>query len=537
MKKISSFAVLLFSAVTAIAQPTPIAVEPGSKGPLPTVADIDKTLPANQFVGLQLDRVTLTGTIINDRYYYETWLSFPEAANLGGDYYTLEYTPTNTWETFSNSNEAVHFTYTSAIPSTPPGVMNYRLRMHGGDKDGYVSNVITVNPHTGGKPTHVSGWATENDDMFILVGREQMKNFYFSVDAHDTSNGKMEEYTQDSEYMRFQWYRRNPYNYDMAAINGATKLTYTPTLDDVGYELVLEITGDNNHCGFTFRHPLYGVYNGIVSIPVNSSVSYYGPDGVILNTDYVLSNPAKQLVYVEDTGETAPLPATILTKKPGQYAIICPDSVYMSWYETDLAGDTYKLTTQYLVDWGDEQGEQLWIREVQFSLADRYMAPLTVCTVLDGTPVQATVDVLGPDINGNIVVKVTATTDENGTVTFDEGLYTLGDGYYVRASATGQSDVYYPGVSSMTQAVLVKPGQDEEWNPVAITIDLKGGGTIQKGDVNGDNTVDVADIANIIDVMSGVGADPVSARYADVNGDGTIDVADIATVISIMAKN
>lgn len=56
-----------------------------------------------------------------------------------------------------------------------------------------------------------------------------------------------------------------------------------------------------------------------------------------------------------------------------------------------------------------------------------------------------------------------------------------------------------------------------------------------EGDVNGDGTVDVADIATIIDIMAGVGADPVSVRTADVNGDGTVDVADIASVISIMA--
>ena len=53
----------------------------------------------------------------------------------------------------------------------------------------------------------------------------------------------------------------------------------------------------------------------------------------------------------------------------------------------------------------------------------------------------------------------------------------------------------------------------------------------KKGDVNGDGTVDVADIASIIDVMSGT----ITLEDADVNGDGTIDVADIASVISIMA--
>ena len=52
-----------------------------------------------------------------------------------------------------------------------------------------------------------------------------------------------------------------------------------------------------------------------------------------------------------------------------------------------------------------------------------------------------------------------------------------------------------------------------------------------KGDVNGDGTVDVADISAIISQMAG------AAEYegADVNDDGTVDVADISAVITIMA--
>ena len=56
----------------------------------------------------------------------------------------------------------------------------------------------------------------------------------------------------------------------------------------------------------------------------------------------------------------------------------------------------------------------------------------------------------------------------------------------------------------------------------------------KKGDVNGDGTVDVADIACIIDAMAGSTA--IAKEDADVNGDGTVDVADIASVITIMAE-
>ena len=54
-----------------------------------------------------------------------------------------------------------------------------------------------------------------------------------------------------------------------------------------------------------------------------------------------------------------------------------------------------------------------------------------------------------------------------------------------------------------------------------------------KGDVNGDMTIDVADIGSVIDVMAGSAG--VSPAEADVNGDGVVDVADIGTIIDTMA--
>ena len=61
-----------------------------------------------------------------------------------------------------------------------------------------------------------------------------------------------------------------------------------------------------------------------------------------------------------------------------------------------------------------------------------------------------------------------------------------------------------------------------------------------RGDVNGDRTVDVADISSIITVMAAADASAgasgaAQAGSADVNADGAVDVADISAVISIMA--
>ena len=62
----------------------------------------------------------------------------------------------------------------------------------------------------------------------------------------------------------------------------------------------------------------------------------------------------------------------------------------------------------------------------------------------------------------------------------------------------------------------------------------------QRGDVNGDGTTDVADIAAVVDIMSAAVAtipDASASGPADVNGDGAIDVADIAAIIDEMAKS
>ena len=61
---------------------------------------------------------------------------------------------------------------------------------------------------------------------------------------------------------------------------------------------------------------------------------------------------------------------------------------------------------------------------------------------------------------------------------------------------------------------------------------VKGEGTAKLGDANGDNIVDVADIAYVIDLM----AEGDYSEVADVNNDGVVDVADIASIIDIMAK-
>lgn len=76
--------------------------------------------------------------------------------------------------------------------------------------------------------------------------------------------------------------------------------------------------------------------------------------------------------------------------------------------------------------------------------------------------------------------------------------------------------------------------ESQGYYPADVTFKLSLSTQHLKGDVNSDGTVDVADIASVIDVMSGSASGSL-ADSADVNKDGVVDVADIAAIIDEMA--
>ena len=105
--------------------------------------------------------------------------------------------------------------------------------------------------------------------------------------------------------------------------------------------------------------------------------------------------------------------------------------------------------------------------------------------------------------------------------------------YLGRGSFWGSPDAYFDDVIvynrplSLTQIMSLRNMQNRLFDFRSLAV----AGLL--GDVNGDGTVDVADISSIISVMAG---DDSYGKAADVNVDGTVDVADISTVISIMAQ-
>ncbi|MCQ2289544.1 MAG: leucine-rich repeat protein, partial [Muribaculaceae bacterium] len=70
-------------------------------------------------------------------------------------------------------------------------------------------------------------------------------------------------------------------------------------------------------------------------------------------------------------------------------------------------------------------------------------------------------------------------------------------------------------------------------NVSAYTLDFMSTPTGKKGDVNGDDVVDIADVNILLNIV--LGKDNAS-RYngADVNGDGTVDITDVNTALNIV---
>lgn len=105
-------------------------------------------------------------------------------------------------------------------------------------------------------------------------------------------------------------------------------------------------------------------------------------------------------------------------------------------------------------------------------------------------------------------------------------------GSYATWEAKLQIHVFNIIIKSMFGMVTESAGTDViGYGPtVTIRFEYKESANVN-GDVNGDNTVDVADISSVISIM----AEGSNDLKGDVNGDGTVDVADISSIISIMA--
>lgn len=466
-KKLTLFVVALLGLLSASAQNGRIPAEvtdPGYKGTLPELPSLtparEKEVPILELAHVGYDTEYFGGGV-----YMAANLSFPMVSEVGCDYYTVQFRPHGAaaWDTMKDGGDPTQYgEQTIGVVPKITSTTDFRLVLHGGEKDGYMSNTVTATP-----PSFYSryiGWTESPTIEHTMVGIPVGEQF--NVTARTYAEGETTDYNSEEQpsYFTYQWYRRNPNNWDMEKIEDATNSVYTPTEEDLGYQLVIEVGGDKEHCDFTLLHPL----NGVVCLPVLASVSYIGNDGFVLNTDYVIPEPQKMFTRMEyDWMENPDLfdPSCISERMPGQYVFRTPVEDY-NYRTFELVNPGYYLTFFY-----EMMG---WYREVQI-MSDAYMAGLGVKAEMAGQPVHTTIDVIGQNIDGEWVTVASEdlTGAGNDILYFADGIYRRP--YYLRANATNSTQTtYYPNVLSMSDAETIMPG--EAWAAPEFTIEVQAKG-------------------------------------------------------------
>lgn len=486
---------ILFAISTAMAQHRDMwEIIPASKGPLPVPQEIPD--PAEgRFPGLTLEEVDYnhhTGAIVNGYWMnldaYEPYMPVFYPETFGGDYYTLQYRTKSSgvWKTYTDDN-GNPVQYSGRISALTPEISedtDYRLQIHGGPMDGYLSNEVSAKMPTVNYSVITRRYVSQPN--FITPG---VKVEGALIDAERQDRGHLEDYEAkyntlasfgyDSSCYRHQWYRRNPKTYDMEPIAGATELDYTPTVEDVGYELVDVTTGDDINISF------YAASNhGIVSVAIGASIDYIGDDGFVLNTDYDIPEPEKKIIlnkYDETLGTDveAPFGSTLEKRKPGQYAIKMNVESYQ-YGQLQYADEGYNLSFVYKSPVYDDNdytkiiGYEPWYHFPMIE-PQAFYRMLQIKPLLNGKSFATSVDILGKNIDGKLVTVKTLEADElsDGIMTTD----VYKGKYYVKAhQADGTMETYSPAALIWSEAGIVEPEAEnwaiEDWQPTCATINI-----------------------------------------------------------------
>ena len=490
-KVIVSSAMTLFAISTAMAQHHDMwEISPASKGKLPTYNVIPE--PAEgRFPGLKLDKVDYShhnGFIVNGNWMnldaYEPYMPIEAPEGFGGEYYTLEYRTTSSgvWKTYTDEDgSAIHYSApTSALDPEIEEDTDFRLKMHGGPMDGYYSNEVSAKMPTVNFSVVTRQYTSQPN--FITPG---VKVEGSMIDTERQDKGHVEgnyakyntlaSFEYNSSCYRHQWYRRNPKTYDMEAIAGATDIDYTPTVEDVGYELVDVTTGDDINISFYVASS-----HGIVSVVIGTCIDYIGDDGFVLNTDYDIPEPEKKIIlyrYDDATGTDieAPFGSALEKRKPGQYVIKMSVDLYR-YGQVSYADEGYNLSFVYKSPIYDDNNEvsgyEPWYHFPMIE-PESFYRTLLIKPLFNGVPIATSVDILGKNIDGKLVTVKTLTAEDlsDGIMTTD----VYKGKYYVKAHQTESTmETYSPDALVWSEAGIVEPEavnwEVEDWQPTCATI-------------------------------------------------------------------
>ena len=464
----------VFAIGTAIAQPKSDPIEPASKGDLPALPDRpaagqDGVLPILEINFVRGSQDLWDGSFEG----YELWLNFKPAEEFGGTHFTLEYLNENSWKTWTdNDDNPIIIEDDFVVP--PLNIGKCRLVLHGGSKDGWVSNEVSP-PYMRLNECYLTGMVMNYHVFATLAGDYLPGIDVYVTRLHYSETETEKEFGPDCPYYKYSWYRRNPNTAEMTLIKDATEKGYTPTIEDVGYELVEVVTGDDENVS------LYQTNNfGIVRFPIEASIEYLDRKGFVLNTDYILPNGGKDLRISElagspDGGALAFPEGSVKEIKPGQYDV----SITIDKYEGhDLRYGDERFFISFVYDMpvygedGEFIGEEKTHREAQL-MPERYQAPLMLKALCNDQLVEGVYEIIGKGWDGKLEVVATQTTEEARSESLE---LPIGQ-YYVKFRKTDTTlETYYPSALTWSDAQPVEPKMydgSDDWHVTVATIEVQ----------------------------------------------------------------
>ena len=466
--------ITVFAISPVMAQPKSDPIEPASKGDLPALPDRpaagqDGVLPILEINFVRGSQDLWDGSFEG----YELWLNFKPAEEFGGTHFTLEYLNENSWKTWTdNDDNPIIIEDDFVVP--PLNIGKCRLVLHGGSKDGWVSNEVSP-PYMRLNECYLTGMVMNYHVFATLAGDYLPGIDVYVTRLHYSETETEKEFGPDCPYYKYSWYRRNPNTAEMTLIKDATEKGYTPTIEDVGYELVEVVTGDDENVS------LYQTNNfGIVRFPIEASIEYLDRKGFVLNTDYILPNGGKDLRISElagspDGGALAFPEGSVKEIKPGQYDV----SITIDKYEGhDLRYGDERFFISFVYDMpvygedGEFIGEEKTHREAQL-MPDRYQAPLMLKALCNDQLVEGVYEVIGKGWDGKLEVVATQTTEEARSESLE---LPIGQ-YYVKFRKTDTTlETYYPSALTWSDAQPVEPKMydgSDDWHVTVATIEVQ----------------------------------------------------------------
>ncbi|MDO9628785.1 MAG: hypothetical protein Q7I99_02695, partial [Acholeplasmataceae bacterium] len=131
-----------------------------------------------------------------------------------------------------------------------------------------------------------------------------------------------------------QWYRVNPFTYEETLIFGATNPLYITTYQDVGYYLMVKVTGDEVNIGGMMK-----IYNwDTVKIMNKGYVTNDTTLGFSIGFDYIIDiNDLYDLEIYDMNGNLISIDNVLATADPAVFNIeldlIGVDSIYINLYK------------------------------------------------------------------------------------------------------------------------------------------------------------------------------------------------------------